>query len=90
MLILENDVRCTRQTHFHSFTPTWSIYIEIDNSLVTNNGGMIGAINYVNAIVTAASAIYEREIDTHCECGLYINAFYSTIPRGISFFLHVY
>eukprot|EP00584_Thalassiosira_punctigera_P000888 CAMPEP_0172536456 /NCGR_PEP_ID=MMETSP1067-20121228/8218_1 /TAXON_ID=265564 ORGANISM="Thalassiosira punctigera, Strain Tpunct2005C2" /NCGR_SAMPLE_ID=MMETSP1067 /ASSEMBLY_ACC=CAM_ASM_000444 /LENGTH=1048 /DNA_ID=CAMNT_0013321535 /DNA_START=304 /DNA_END=3450 /DNA_ORIENTATION=- len=40
-------------------------YIEIDQALVDHNVNMAGAINYVNAIVTATSAIYEKEIDTH-------------------------
>ena len=42
-------------------------FIEIDHVLVTNNGGQEGAIEYVNGLVSAASAIYEREIDTHRE-----------------------
>lgn len=44
------------------------LYIEIDAALVTaNNNDLADAITYVNSIVTAASSIYEREIDTHCE-----------------------
>ena len=49
-------------------------YIEIDLALVVNHGGtvndMTGAIDYVNALVTATSAIYEREVDTHRESSI--------------------
>ncbi len=59
-----------------NFPDTYSyqvdFYIEIDLALVVHHGGsaidMTGAIDYINALVTAASAIYEREVDTHCEC----------------------
>ena len=44
------------------------LYIEIDAGFVAANNNDFGsAIQYVNTIVTAASSIYEREIDTHCE-----------------------
>ncbi|KAL7468562.1 hypothetical protein ACHAXS_008789, partial [Conticribra weissflogii] len=42
------------------------LYIEIDDILLKNNGGDMGtAIQYVNSLITGASSIYEREIDTH-------------------------
>ena len=51
----------------HLYTEHVNLYIEIDLALVNHNTGMAGAINYVNVIVTAASTIYERDIDTHRE-----------------------
>ena len=49
------------------YTYQVDIFIEIDKGLVDNNKNMTWAVNYVNALVTAASVIYEREVDTHCE-----------------------
>ncbi len=44
------------------------LYVEIDQALVNNNDNNVTtAIEYVNAIISAASAVYEKEIDTHCE-----------------------
>jgi len=37
------------------------MYIEFDQQLVTNNGGLQGAHNYINALFTMANTIYERE-----------------------------
>lgn len=43
-----------------------NMYIEIDQAFVNNSGGnMVTAINYVNALVTAANVVYEKEILTH-------------------------
>jgi hypothetical protein len=33
----------------------------------TDTVNMPESINYINALVSAVSAIYEREIDTHCK-----------------------
>ena len=49
------------------YTYEVDLYIEIDSYLVANNGNLAGAVNYVNALISAISAIYEEEIDTHCE-----------------------
>lgn len=49
------------------YTYQVDMYIEIDEQVIMNNGGMDNAIQYVNAVITAASAVYEREIDTHRE-----------------------
>ena len=44
------------------------LFIQIDQELVDqNNGNFSMAVAYVNALVTAASVIYEEEVDTHCE-----------------------
>lgn len=48
------------------------LYIEVDDALVnkhdpSNTVAMPNTITYVNALITAVSSIYEREIDTHCE-----------------------
>lgn len=49
------------------YTYEVGIFIEIDSAVVNNNGGINGAKNYVDALVTAASKIYEREVDTRCK-----------------------
>ena len=41
--------------------------IEIDNTLVTRNGDLAGAVAFVNALVSVASEIFEKEVDTHRE-----------------------
>ena len=45
------------------------LYIEIDMALVnkhdTDTVNMPNTINYVNALITAASSVYEKEVDTH-------------------------
>ena len=52
------------------------LYIEVDDALVnkhdpSNTVTMPNTITYVNALITAVSSIYEREIDTHCEYNLF-------------------
>ncbi len=42
-------------------------FIEIDQALVDHHGSLALARDYINALVTATSAIYEKEIDTHRE-----------------------
>ena len=50
------------------YTYQVDLYIEIDSVLVENNGNDLDkARQYVNTVITAASTIYEREIDTHRE-----------------------
>ncbi len=58
------------------FPNKWSyqidIFIEVDTAFVkyhdpSDSTNMPNTIAYVNALVTASSAIYEKEIDTHCE-----------------------
>jgi len=41
------------------------LFIEINNALVTKMGSLSNAVNYVNAMVTGANVVYEKEIDTH-------------------------
>ena len=51
-----------------TYTYEAKLYIEIDQVVIDNNGGnLTKAIEYINALVTASSAIYEKEVDTHCE-----------------------
>ena len=54
-----------------AFPNKWSyearLYVEIDSILVANNGGLTQATTYVNALMTAISAMYEEEVDTHCK-----------------------
>lgn len=58
-----------------SFPNAWTyqvdFYIEVDDEFVQNHDtdtvNMPNTINYVNALVTAVSVIYEQEVDTHCE-----------------------
>ena len=54
-----------------TFSQKWSyearLYVEIDSILVANNGGLTQAAEYVNALITAISAMYEEEVDTHCK-----------------------
>ena len=61
-----------------TFPNAWSyqvdLYIEVDDAFVANRDtdtvNMPNTINYVNALVSGVSSIYEREIDTHCELHL--------------------
>jgi len=50
-----------------SYSYQVDIYLEIDQQLVNDNGGILNpnTINYVNSIFTGANSIYESEIDTH-------------------------
>ena len=58
------------------YTYQVDLYIEIDDALVENNGNSIDlAHQYVNAIVTAASSVFEREIDTHRKFFLFLFLF---------------
>ena len=48
------------------------LYIEVDTAMVTNHDptdsvNMPNTIAYINALITAVSSIYEREIDTKCK-----------------------
>jgi hypothetical protein len=43
------------------------LYIEIGSVFVTNNDDLPGAVEYVNLLISAVSAMYEEELDTHCE-----------------------
>jgi hypothetical protein len=62
-----------------TFPNAWSyqvdLFIEVDEAFVLNHDtdtiNMPESINYINALVSAVSAIYETEIDTHREslCG---------------------
>ena len=50
------------------YTYEAKLYIEIDQTVIDSNGGnLTKAIEYINALVTASSAIFEEEVDTHCE-----------------------
>jgi hypothetical protein len=56
-----------------TYPQKWSyqvdLYIEIDEDLVnkhdTDKVNMPNTINYINALITAASSVYEKEVDTH-------------------------
>jgi hypothetical protein len=56
-----------------TYPQKWSyqvdLYIEIDAALVnkhdTDKVNMPNTINYINALITAASSVYEKEVDTH-------------------------
>ncbi len=50
-----------------TFSYQVDFYIEIDQALVDHHGDLSTVASYINALVTATSAIYEREIDTHRE-----------------------
>ena len=41
------------------------MFIEIDNTLINLMGNLNNAINYVNALVSGANIVYEKEIGTH-------------------------
>jgi len=43
------------------------LFLEIDNEFINNsgNGDFDTALNYVNALVTSANVVFEKEIDTH-------------------------
>ena len=50
------------------YTYEAKLYIEIDQAVIDSNGGNLTmAIEYINALVTASSAIFEEEVDTHCK-----------------------
>ena len=56
------------QSGFTSPSHQVDIYIEIDKKFVEfNNNDINTAMKYVNALVTAASTVYEREVDTRCK-----------------------
>ncbi|KAL3803319.1 hypothetical protein HJC23_009283 [Cyclotella cryptica] len=50
-----------------SYSYQVDLFIEIDNEFIQNsgNGDFDTALNYVNALVTAANVVFEKEIDTH-------------------------
>jgi hypothetical protein len=48
-----------------SYSYQVDLFIEIDTAFVNENGGLDGAVDYVNAIFTAANTVYEHEVDTH-------------------------
>jgi hypothetical protein len=41
------------------------LYLEIDQAFVDNHGSFQAALDYIDLLVSAASVIYEKEIDTH-------------------------
>jgi hypothetical protein len=50
-----------------AYTYEAKLYIEINQAVIdTNNGNQSEAFDYVNALITAASATFEEEVDTHC------------------------
>ena len=50
------------------YTYEAKLYLEIDQTVIDSNGGnLTKAIEYINALVTASSAIFEEEVDTHCK-----------------------
>ena len=56
------------------------LYIDVDNAMVTARDptdaeNMPNTIAYVDALITAVSAIYEKEIDTHREYFIWLKFF---------------
>ena len=69
--LLRNRRRASTSNNIWSYQV--DLYIEVDGALVNKHDpndavNMPNTIAYVNALITAASSIYEREVDTHCEC----------------------
>lgn len=59
-----------------NFPLKWSyqvdLYIEVDTAMIqahdpSDEDNMPNTIAYINALITAASSVYEREVDTHCK-----------------------
>ena len=48
-----------------AYTYQVDLFIEIDQAFVDNHGSYQAALEYIDVLVSAASAIYEQEIDTH-------------------------
>jgi hypothetical protein len=80
------------------FPDKWSyqidIFMEVDTAFVnfhdpSDSTNMPNTIAYVNALVTASSAVYEKEIDTHCEHILCRMPFMIPCPFDISLLVHV-
>ena len=42
-----------------------NLYLEIDQAFEDNHGSFQAALDYIDLLISAASAIYEKEIDTH-------------------------
>ncbi|KAL3788265.1 hypothetical protein HJC23_011897 [Cyclotella cryptica] len=66
--ILRNRRRASTNGNIWSYQV--DLYIEVDEALVNNHDpndavNMPNTIAYVSALITAASSIYEREVDTH-------------------------
>ena len=48
-----------------SYSYQVNLYLEIDQAFVDNHGSFQAALDYIDLLISAASAIYEKEIDTH-------------------------
>lgn len=48
-----------------AYTYQVDLFIEIDQAFEDNHGSYQAALEYIDVLVSAASAIYEQEIDTH-------------------------
>lgn len=48
-----------------SYSYQVNLYLEIDQAFEDNHGSFQAALDYIDLLISAASAIYEKEIDTH-------------------------
>jgi len=48
-----------------AYTYQVNLYLEIDQAFEDNHGSFQAALDYIDLLVSAASVIYEKEIDTH-------------------------
>mmetsp|Transcript_21205 Transcript_21205/g.47339 ORF Transcript_21205/g.47339 Transcript_21205/m.47339 type:complete len:836 (+) Transcript_21205:1393-3900(+) len=48
-----------------AYTYQVDLFIEVDQAFVDNHGSYQAALEYIDVLFSAASAIYEQEIDTH-------------------------
>ena len=64
------------------YTYEAKLYIEINQDVIDTNGGEGEAFEYVNALITAASATFEEEVDTHCKLQFlfFFWVFYTVAP----------
>ena len=52
-------------TYPQAYTYQVDLFLEIDQEFVDNHGSFDNALEYIDVLVSAANAIYEKEIDTH-------------------------
>jgi hypothetical protein len=63
--IKANPLNKARRIQTASYNFQVDLFIEINNALISKMGSLNNAINYVNALVSGANTVYEKEIDTH-------------------------
>lgn len=75
-----------------TFPNAWSyqvdLYIEVDNGMINNRDTdpvkIPNTIAYLNALITAVSSIFEKEIDTHRKCREGVSRSPSNEPKYIT------